>query len=492
MSDREYNFVSTYKQVERITDKVIHDIGIDNLMPEYDVTSMLLNKVGAYNCSLESIIKHINNNDLYSILYRTPIIRKIVSKIYIKKKEEYEIDIDRLIGKNKKNIIKSDAYYFCSFENYCSVLISHATSNYDLSKVTLILPDEAIEWGLYDKIVQSNINVFHLSYLGLTLNEVKKSLSDIKKLWNKNESKLGALLVRHENDYTKFFLPIIKNFIIEFCAYHFALSIKFDKEISFQGSPVFVARNRRAIENLVSQSARNQNSRITMVLHGVLTSDYDKWQLFTSNYKYLDEVIVFGKQQEDAIVKKQKYLGLSIPKINIQSKYFVKTLLGGEENKTNKTNKTNKIKLLIVGQGFNDKYLHKLSVKLSKQFNKDYEIFFRPVPKNFKKFKSLFIEKRNNLAKYLNEYDIVISHSSTALFEAVIAKSLVLVLNFNTFNQVFSTPLSETRHINKNDRSKMILESDQCLIDVMSNIAKGVDVNVIKTINQKWIKYFVK
>ncbi len=71
MSDREYNFVSTYKQVERITDKVIHDIGIDNLMPEYDVTSMLLNKVGAYNCSLESIIKHINNNDLYSILYRT-------------------------------------------------------------------------------------------------------------------------------------------------------------------------------------------------------------------------------------------------------------------------------------------------------------------------------------------------------------------------------------------------------------------------------------
>ena len=69
---------------------------------------------------------------------------------------------------------------------------------------------------------------------------------------------------------------------------------------------LIVCRDRRHMEHIWLQVSRNKGIATRMWVHGMLTSNYDKTQLFTSNYEFIDKVMCWGSQQQEAISKKQK------------------------------------------------------------------------------------------------------------------------------------------------------------------------------------------
>ncbi len=304
--------------------------------------------------------------------------------------------------------------------------------------------------------IKQQFDVIYPSDIGLDLDEYILQSESYKKIIRRGIDNINKDRFLYKGvSYFRIAIKPISYFLIE----NVSANIIFLNALHlfFKESPpseLYVARDRRTIENSFVQVLGSLGTRTNMVMHGVITSNYDHSQLFTTHYQYLDYVHIWGDQQLSAINIKQESLQEKMPKIIKNTEKF-----------NLRQDCRSKDLIVIIGQKTNDNDLYGLSKKIVKLIKDSrFKVVFRPHPDNASRFtevEKMYIDKSSNfITSILSKASLVITHSSTALLEGVSFGAGCIVLDYSKFNQVFPSIYKEECDFISNNKY-LISNSDE-------------------------------
>jgi hypothetical protein len=434
-------FVKRYKHAKDLVNGILTDINILEYFPKgVDPVGLYLNKIFGFNCALEAHLKRIESREkLWA--YRFKLISYLASFKYLKKSKILEIDPRNFKHTDKKYLKKIDILYVATLENYAKALLIHALDIKSKSKgrnIVFFLPFEAKKWHTLLKIKQQ-FDVIYPSNIGLSLDKYILQSENYKKIIRRGVNNIEKDRFLYKGfSYFKISIKSISYFFIENVSTNIvflsALHLFFKESVP---SKLYIARDRRTVENSFVQILASLGTKTSMVLHGVITSNYNHAQLFTSHYQYVNCVEIWGEQQLCAIKRKQEALQEKMPIIIKTSKKF-NVHLGFKS----------KDLIVVVGGKTNDNDLYCLSKKIVKMIkNSRFKVVFRPHPDNassFKEVEKMYIDSSSNFSSStLSRASLVITQSSTALLEGVSFGAGCVILDYSKFNQIFPTIYTE-------------------------------------------------
>jgi hypothetical protein len=433
-------FQARYKHARNLVNGILFDINILSLFPRgVSPIGLYINKIFGFNCAMESHLKRIElQKNLW--IYKSSFFSYIVGLKYINKSKVLEIDADSFRKKHNPYPNSIDILYVATLENYAKTLLIHAQSHNNKDKnIVFFLPIDSKNWHCLPKIEQE-FKVIYPYDIGLSFDEYSRQFAKYKKIIQESVGNIKKDRFSYRG--VSYFGMVNRSvflFLTEFVSANIVL-INAIHSFFKQNPPseLYIARDRRATENSFVQVLGVLGTNTHMIMHGVITSNYDQSQLFTSHYRYVNCVHIWGEQQLRAIIKKQKGLNEKIPIIIKDTNKF--DLMVHCEN-------TVKNLIVIIGTN-NDSFMYKLSKKLANLIDgSTFKVVFRPHPDNisdFKEIKNLKIDKSGDFAfSVLPKAFLVITHSSTMLLEGIAFGAGCVLLNYPEFNKKFPSIYEE-------------------------------------------------
>jgi len=282
-------YVERYDHARSLVSGILSDIGILDCFPKnVDAVGLYLNKIFGFNCALEAHLKRIEFGDNLW-LYNCKLISYFVSFKYINKSKILEISPNSLKKSNPYSS-RIDILFVASLENYAKSLLIHALSIKD-KKIVFFLPIEAKNWHILMEI-ERQFKVIYPSNIGLDFDEYILSSEKYKKIINRNLNNIDKSRFAYKGiSYFRIAIKPISHFLIEFVSTNIvflnAIHLFFKKSPPLE---LYVARDRRTIENSFVQVLGSLGVKTHMIMHGVVTSNYDCSQLFTTHYQYVDYI----------------------------------------------------------------------------------------------------------------------------------------------------------------------------------------------------------
>lgn len=298
--------------------------------------------------------------------------------------------------------------YFALMNNYLTSLIPHIIQSEDS---LLIIPLESKKWLNYQKVLANNINhVFIEEVINYDDKAYLEIKSNIMKKYQENREKI----IHYKYDFS-ILDHLISKFTAEYLPLHLTLinSLRLLVEkISDANTNFYIARDRRGLENAFIQISNVISNNSNMLIHGMISFDFNKRLWVEGRFKNCKTVSVWGYHAKNVIEYRQKLLNESCPNILIQSNPSLK-----------KINPKNNHTILFICQSFTNKYIPLFSRKL-----KDHLIIARLHPgdkdqilkyKKFEKENLIVDDLNNDLADLIENSNLVVSYSSTGVLESL-------------------------------------------------------------------------
>ncbi|MHA1756426.1 MAG: hypothetical protein ACTSVV_06635 [Promethearchaeota archaeon] len=474
-----------YIYIQNFSKNLINNLGI-NKLTEINLAENISYKLAGYNANLDWFLKNfiLTPNKFLYLFYL------ILNFIYLKKKinnflesnrRDYEIkELDKNIKKNVK-IKKYDNIYFASMNNYLNPIIPDISRK---KNSILIIPAESKKWLNYPKIKKKGINFVFLEELinfnhNIYYYQIKEHL--IRK-YQKYKSKI--LKFKYNFSFKE---PLIKQFIFDFLPIHILIVkslTKFLKKISSSNTNFYIARDRRALENAFIQIAKLINGNTNILMHGMISLNFNKRLWHDGRFENAKNVFVWGEHDKDVIIKKQELLKKRIPKIIIIENPFLK-----------KISHIRGTHILILCQKFTNEYIPYFSKKI-KIYNKvivrlhpnDKNLI--PIYKKFRRKNFIFDDLKENLSSILSRAILVISFSSTSILEALINEIPTLILDFNKLKKKYTSIFKEIP-IEKKFLKPILLTKRTFNKKIKKTLFDEIYKEKVLSLNKKLLRYFI-
>jgi len=475
-----YNFIQLFSRL------LINSLNLSCFV-NIDLYENISYKLAGYNVGLDSLLKTILKFKIrYGIniepIINLPILRHILQYFFEPKTREYEVNI--MINSKYKYFVKKKTYktvYFASMNNYLNSLLPSIKKN---NESLLIIPAECKEWLNYKEIKKHKIeHVFIEEIINFNYEELVYIKKKIKARYKEYKhiifNYLYNLSIKEK---------LIYKFIFDYLPKHILIINSLDKflnEISSEDTDFYIARDRRGLENAFIQIANRINGNSNMLIHGMISFDYEKRLWTEGRFKNCKNIFIWGEHDKEVIIKRQQILDEKTPNIIITGNYALK-----------KNKNLNKKYILFICQSFTNHLIKYFSKNL--KTNKKVLIRLHPTDKSkikhYKKYerKNFKIDDlKDDLSTSLSRALLVISYSSTSILEAIYNNIPTLILDFKKIEKnapsIFKeTPIKEEKLslilINKKNYNKKILE-------ILSNDRLK---NRVLEINKKIFNFFIK
>ena len=409
-----------------------------------EISENLLYKIAGYNVGLDGFVTLISDEKMRLVL-NIPLLNKWIISFLFDKPKKYEITLNNSNKTFKQPKEKYDHIFFATMNNYLNPLVESIKSK---KRSILIIPEESKNWINYKKIVENDIN---FTFLEDAIQFDEDKVNEIKdKIKKKYLEKRREILFFKYN--LAFIEPLLTKFLFTYVPKHIVIINKLEKylmNISHKKTQFYVARERRGLENAFVQVANKISGNTNMLIHGMISFDFDKRLWTEGRFKNCKNVYVWGEHDKEVIEKRQELLKEQTPNIVISGNNFLK-----------KISKTNKGNILFICQSFTNRYIPFFSKNLSQ----DHKMIVRlhpgekdkiPKYKKYERPNFLIDDLENDLALTLAKASLIISHSSTAMLEAIFNQIPTLILNFNELKK---TPnIFKENQIDENEFEAIVL-----------------------------------
>lgn len=472
------NYQTIYSFIKDFSNNLVQKLDL-NEFSSINLSENLFYKIAGYNLHLGILLKLISENDKRTFLLKIPLLNKLIISFFFRSIRTYEIELQLKNPSLSQNTVKYDYICFATMNNYLNPLIEFIKRK---KNSVLILPKESKNWINYKKIAGNNINAVFLEDLfqfdGNRAEEIKKEIK------NRYFKKRRKILSYRYNLY--FIEPLLTKFLFEFVPKHLVIVEGLKKylfKVSHPQTQFYLARDRRALENAFVQVANQINGLTNMIIHGLISFDYENRIWEAGRYDLCRNIHVWGEHDKKVIEKMQKSLNEKIPNIIISGNSFFKKLPRTDNNH-----------ILFICESFTRKYISFFSENLPE----DRKVIVRlhPESKNeiykFKKYERknfLIDDLKKGLAELLPGAALVLSYSSTGALESIYSQIPVLILGFKGLEKTFS--IIRESPVGRNEFETIVINE----INYKQKIDKiftseSFKQKVIK-INKKIFKYFV-
>ncbi len=473
------NYQTIYSFIKDFSRNLVEKLDL-NEFSSINLSENLFYKIGGYNLHLGILLKLISENDKRTFLLKIPLLNKLIISFFFRFLRTYEIEPQFENPSLSRNTVKYDYICFATMNNYLNPLVEFIKRK---KNSVLILPKESKNWVNYKKIAENNINAVFLEDLfQFDGNRAEEIRNEIK---NRYFKKRREILSYRHNLY--FIEPLLVRFLFEFVPKHLVIVKGLKKylfKVSHPQTQFYLARDRRALENAFVQIANQINGRTNMIIHGLISFDYENRIWEAGRYDLCRNIHVWGKHDKEVIEKMQKSLNEKMPNIIIGGNSFFRKLPRTADNY-----------ILFICESFTRKYISFFSENLPE----DRKVIVRlhPESKNeiykFKKYERknfLIDDLKKGLAELLPGAALVLSYSSTGVLESIYSQIPVLILGFKGLEKtptiIRESPVPEkefgTIVIDETNYKQKI---DEILFDKDSR-------EKVLAVNKKIFKYFVK
>jgi len=432
MIKERYSFIKEFSHI--LVD--VLELNTFNRKDDFDFSVNLMLKIAGYNCFLNHILKKIEVNPLISRVLEIPFIgRRFLHRIH-NENSKYEISIkqDELSTKAFENRKKFKNVFFASMDTYVNILlvaIEEKAKNGETC--ALILPYEALNWMSWASVKEKkNLKLFFIEdFLGENFqNELSNISKDISEKFDTISCNIVEFFEYKGIRFGKGYIGVIRDFCKHLTSFQVLFSGKlssFLSTISNQETGFYITRDRRALENSFVQLGNKISNKTYIINHGLLNWNLDDI-VFTGGYfGNVKKVYVFGKHDEEAIIREQNFLNESCPEIEKGKYSFFNKDLSSSPRKTKKI-------LYCLGP-FDEGYIEKFSKKI--HHSQSLLIRMHPSRKwKIPKYKHLqsdnvFIDDLSMpLSESLKDVEIFVGHASTSILEALYNGVVVFIMNF--------------------------------------------------------------
>lgn len=420
------DIVFRYTYIHDYSRHLISQLGLEK-EANIDLAENISYKIAGYNVGLDNFINSaILNNGRVGHFLKVPILNKIMHHFREPVEREYEISLKPNTSSLPVPVGKFDALFFASMNNYLNPLLPLAEKN---DNYLILLPKEAEGWINFEKIVQGGYeHIFLEDVIEWNEEKIEELSSIITENYQMNKEKI--LSFKYDLRYKR---SLIEKFILEFLPKHIHVINgleRFIKDVSSTDTTFYIARERRGLENAVIQIAKKIGCQTNMYIHGMISYDINKRLWVPGRFKNCDNILVWGKHDQDVIVKRQKILNEKIPNIIINGNPFL-----------HKVEKFDDSSILFIGQSFTYKYIpffhrslpeeQKMIVRLHPAEKKLIEKFHKYHRENF-----VIDDLRNNLTSIFSTTNLVLGYSSTGMLEAMYNEIPTLILDFKGLENI--------------------------------------------------------
>jgi hypothetical protein len=472
------DYCERYNFIKDFSENLIRQLALDEFT-NLDISENLLYKIAGYNVGLEGFIKLLNSKEKKRLFLKAPLLNKWIISFVFDKPKKYEITLNNLNKTFKQPKEKYDQIFFATMNNYLNPLVESIKSK---KRSILIIPEESENWINYKKIVENDINFTFLDTIQFDEDKVEEIKDKIKKRYL--EKRREILFFKYN---LAFIEPLLTKFLFNYVPKHIVIINKLEKymmNISHKKTQFYVARERRGLENAFVQVANKISGNTNMLIHGMISFDFDKRLWTEGRFKNCKNVYVWGEHDKEVIEKRQELLKEKTPNIVISGNNFLK-----------KISKTNNGNILFICQSFTNRYIP----FFSKNSSQDHKMIVRLHPgekdkihkyKKYERQNFLIDDLENDLALTLAKASLIISHSSTAMLEAIYNQIPTLILNFNELKKIPN--IFKENQIDENKFEAIVLNETNYKYKIDKIFDDETYKQEVIAINKKIFNYFCK
>ena len=439
-------FQQRYDRVKAIAVALSEILDLPRFYPGgIDVFDALINKIGGYNCALDTLLRHIERRPWLARGYSMPCLGKAYLLSAFKKRHAFEIP---LVEGRSGHFPKARAYdvillatlenYLGAFANAREVLSLRADA-----RAALIVPEAGLRWGRVGGLK---------SRQGLDVIPIEASLPENfrSQASGVGEDLAARLLAGRDRldphmryrgvTFGESWFRVLLEFVRGFVGTHVVVThglYAMLRQLSSQQTRFCVARERRSVEGAFVQIGNRISGNTAMIMHAILSFDLEK-RLFTGHFQNVARVYGWGQHDHDMITFRQQHLGLRLPEIVSRGRTIL-ALPAGVPGPVacRREIAASAFTVLFAAEPHTNQLLPELLTSLPPSAR----LIVRPHPSDRKRVRKWRIEYaaagklafdvgEKPLRDSLSETDLFVSFSSTTVIESLGAGVPTLVLDY--------------------------------------------------------------
>ena len=424
-----------YYSIRSSIQTLVEACELESKFPDnFDVLELALYRAANTDCVMEDNLKRIENGR-FGFLYRLGLFKHALYLKYqfLKPKLESYPSFRKSYANAQiiDRLNNAEELYVASLPNYANFLVKNVWMR-SASRTKLLVAPQAICTELVKRFQIRTNDCIHLEELLAIANmENGGQNPEVSISYKKRSHAVRAVMQYRRINYAAALRGLLLRYFSSFDWQCNLVNFLHENLVLANQTSIIVARDRRHLENIFLQVLRYKGAKTKMYPHGMLSSNFEITHLFTSNYKFIDEVWCWGPQQEDVIRLRQNTLGEHLPAF----KRFNEPLKALPKQKNAIRNG-----IIFVGEGINDAEIFHLANKVADlNMREEYQLIFRPL--KALKFKSnatrsgmlIVDQKPNFFDRYSGHGLIVVGASSTLVLETMVDGALGLLLKDSYF-----------------------------------------------------------